>query len=43
MIVADEVSEIPSPVVDTGQNMIGLNIILSILSHKYREFVLFDE
>lgn len=38
-----EVSEIPSPVVDTGKNMIGLNIILSILSHKYREFVLFDE
>lgn len=38
-----ETSKVPSPITDSATNMIGLNIILSILSQKYREFILFDE
>lgn len=38
-----ETSSVPSPITDNCTNMIGLNIILSILSQKYREFILFDE
>lgn len=38
-----ETTELPSPIVSGGSSMIGLNIILTILARKYREFVLFDE
>ncbi|UUV98915.1 MurR/RpiR family transcriptional regulator [Vagococcus luciliae] len=38
-----EISNVPSPISENCTNMIGLNIILSILSQKYREFILFDE
>ncbi|MHC5250010.1 MurR/RpiR family transcriptional regulator [Enterococcus sp. LJL120] len=38
-----EITDLPSPVIGGGNSMIGLNIILTILARKYREFVLFDE
>lgn len=38
-----EISNLPSPIVAGGASMIGLNIILTILARKYREFILFDE
>lgn len=38
-----EVSTLPSNIVEGATSMVCLNIILSILSRKYREFVLFDE
>ncbi len=38
-----EVSELPNSTIGSGKSMIGLNMILIILSYKYREFVLFDE
>ncbi|OFI48546.1 transcriptional regulator [Floricoccus tropicus] len=38
-----ETSKIPSNVTNESVSMVGLNIILTILSRKYREFILFDE
>ena len=38
-----ETSGIPGPIIENGEVMIGLNIILAILANKYREYVLFDE
>lgn len=38
-----EVSPLPSNIVEGAISMVCLNITLSILSRKYREFVLFDE
>ena len=38
-----EVSDLPNATTGLGKSMIGLNTILTILSYKYREFILFDE
>ncbi|MEJ4291287.1 MurR/RpiR family transcriptional regulator [Enterococcus faecium] len=38
-----ETRELPSNLIEGSRSMIGLNILLSILSRKYREFILFDE
>lgn len=38
-----EVSELPNSTVGSGKCMVALNMILKILSYKYREFILFDE
>ncbi len=38
-----EVSDLPNSTIGSGQCMVGLNMILTSLSYKYREFILFDE
>jgi len=38
-----ETRELPSNLIEGSRSMIGLNILLSILSRKYREFIIFDE
>ncbi|MBV7392107.1 MurR/RpiR family transcriptional regulator [Enterococcus sp. ALS3] len=38
-----ETSELPSLMVTGSYSMVGLNIILTILARKFREYILFDE